>query len=148
MRMTEMEIVLSNDDKSDRLLFVEALTELQLEPIIHITRNGFELMEFLLDPDQNLPDAVFLDINMPGKTGIECLEEIRTEKQFDSLPVIIYSTSSSAKDIDQSYDLGANFYIPIPVGFESMKNVLFQAMHLLRVGEVKSLKREEFVAVY
>lgn len=148
MRMTDMEIVLSNDNKSDRLLFVEALADLELHPVIHITKHGFELMEFLLDPDQNIPNAVFLDINMPGKTGIECLEEIRADKQFDSLPVIIYSTSSATKDIDQSYDLGANFYIPIPVDFENMKGVILKAMNLLSTGEMKSLKREEFVAAY
>lgn len=60
------------------------------------------------------PDVVFLDINMPGLTGLECLKGIRSDKEFDKIPVIIYSTSSHPSWIQQAFDLKANRYFIKP----------------------------------
>lgn len=148
MGKANIEILLSNDDKSDRLLFVEALGDLELDPVIHIVKNGFKLMELLESLDEKIPDALFLDLNMPGKNGIECLTDIRSDKKYDPMAVIIYSTSSAAKDIDQTYELGANIYIPIPVDFNAMKSALAMTMDLLSTGKIHKLKKDEFVAAY
>ena len=67
------------------------------------------------------PDLVFLDLNMPCKNGVECLEEIRAVKSFKNLPVIIYSTTANATQVDASYSKGASLYLQKPSNFESIK---------------------------
>ena len=84
--------------------------------------NGADLMHMLHEGD--LPDLIFLDLNMPEKNGKECLQEIRSNRNFDSIRVVIYSTSSSRKDIDDTRTLGANLYLVKPNSFGSLKAAL------------------------
>ncbi|HEY0047074.1 MAG TPA: response regulator, partial [Flavobacterium sp.] len=77
-----------------------------------------------------LPDFIFLDLNMPEKGGKECLVEIRKHSKLKEIPVIIYSTSSSKKDIDDTYELGANLYITKPNSFTELRKAVRKIMAL------------------
>ncbi|MEJ7588012.1 MAG: response regulator [Ferruginibacter sp.] len=71
-----------------------------------------------------LPDIVFLDLNMPGKNGKECLKEIKENPRFKALPVIIYSTSAHTKDIMDTHSTGANLYIRKPSSMRGLISVI------------------------
>jgi DNA-binding NarL/FixJ family response regulator len=90
-------------------------------------------------------DVIFLDINMPFKDGITCLKEIRSMQNYNSIKVVIYSTSNSVKDIDNCYSMGANFYLTKPTcyssGLKQLKD-LFQNDYF--INNIKP-PREEFV---
>jgi CheY-like chemotaxis protein len=73
---------------------------------------------------------IFLDLNMPVKNGIECLEEIRSDKKLDWLPVIIYTTSDNPKDIETCYSLKANLYVVKPTSFESIIKTLKKIINM------------------
>ena len=70
------------------------------------------------------PDVLFLDLNMPLKNGMECLVEIRSDKTFDKLPIIIFSTSSQKQAVDTAYENGATFYLKKPDSFDKLKVAL------------------------
>ena len=68
-----------------------------------------------------LPAIVLLDLNMPGTDGREVLDAVKHDPLLTSIPVIIFTTSSNAKDIEECYRLGANSYLTKPVSFSGLE---------------------------
>ena len=124
MATKEINILLADNDEEDCFFFKDALAEIRPDIHLHIVNNGDDLLEYLHDHDSALPDIIFLDENMPGKTGIECLEKIRGNKKFKDLPVVIYSGSGVDKDVDASFRYGANIYIKKPTEFVKLKKMI------------------------
>ena len=94
---TPIHILLADDDEDDRNFFNDAITDLKIANKLTLFKNGKELMDYLENPESILPDILFLDLNMPCKTGNECLKEIRLNPRFKDISIAIYSTSSSVK---------------------------------------------------
>ena len=125
-------ILLAEDDEEDLQLTIEALKENRLGNDIRTTRDGEELMDYLLrrgayaDPaSAPVPGLILLDLNMPRKDGREALAEIKSNDALRKIPVIVLTTSKAEEDIFRSYDLGVNSFVTKPVTFaglaESMK---------------------------
>jgi CheY-like chemotaxis protein len=117
-----IQIVLADDDEDDRDLFEMAIKELTMPINLALFIDGEKLLTHL-DKNRN-PDILFLDLNMPLKSGFECLETIRSWERFKTLPVIILSTSNAKRDIDRCYDLGANFYIVKPFSYQELSSII------------------------
>ena len=128
MNTTYITLILADDDIDDCLLFEEALTELDAPVLLTTVHDGVELMDFLTNNPTRLPNIVFLDLNMPRKTGIDCLKEIKNSESFKELPVIIFSTSYHPDIASKLYNFGANHYIRKPNTFSSLKNVINQVL--------------------
>ena len=88
-----MIVLYAEDDIEDLDDFGEMMHS--IDPLVECinTRNGLETIEFLENANI-LPDFIFLDINMPSMDGKSCLRNIRKDERFNSIPVIIYTTSS------------------------------------------------------
>ena len=114
-------ILLADDDADDRELFTEAAETHNAK--VDSVPNGMQLMK-KLDESETLPDFILVDLNMPEKGGKDCLYEIRQHERFNHLPVIIYSTSSSKKDIEDTFMMGANLYITKPNSYAELKNTI------------------------
>lgn len=119
-----MNILLADDDMDDCILFQDALKEVCKESTLVIAKNGQVLMEMLLAESFVYPDAIFLDLNMPRKNGIECLEEIRKTEKLHSIPVVIFSTTAQQITVNSTYEKGANYYIQKPATFVELKSVI------------------------
>ena len=115
-------ILIADDDEDDKLLFKEALSE-QKDIFIEEFDTGAGLYKKLLHMEQ-LPNLAFLDLNMPEMGGKACLLKIRENERLRSLPVVIYSTSSTEKDIEETYKLGASLYVIKPNTFSELKRTL------------------------
>ncbi len=124
MNQRAINIILAEDDESDRINFRDALEGLKVKINVHTVNDGIELMEYLLKEETPLPYLLFLDLNMPRKGGIECLKEIRGSEKLQSIIVAIYSTSISEKDIEDTFVNGANVYIKKPNDFRTLKQSL------------------------
>lgn len=124
MRPSQLHIMLADDDEDDRLFFKEAFDEVKVEHSITTFIDGVQLMNHLMQAENPLPDIIFLDLNMPRKSGIECLREIRADNRLKEITVAIYSTSSSEQDIEDTFVSGANVYIRKPNDFTMLKKVL------------------------
>ena len=124
MSSSTLKILLADDDEGDRLLFTDALKELKTKTIVHTVNDGVELMEYLANNNNNLPQLLFLDLNMPRKNGLECLKEIRSNRKLAEIAIAIYSTSLAEKDIEETFINGANVYINKPNSFDGIKQAL------------------------
>ena len=139
-KTTSINILLADDDKDDCLFFKEAIEELTFATSLAIVHDGVQLMQHLERVSDNLPDALFLDLNMPCKNGFECLEEIKKHAVLKHLPVIVYSTSYDVEKINQLYNTGANHYICKPTDFEELKKVVNDAIMLIMQNGGQTLK--------
>lgn len=120
-------ILLADDDADDRQFFSEAIHELKMQHSLKLFNDGRQLMNYLEDPaneDMDIPHILFLDLNMPYMNGMDCLREIRKNPKFNNLSIAIYSTSSSEKDIEETFIGGANIYIRKPNDFTTLKKVI------------------------
>jgi CheY-like chemotaxis protein len=106
-----LRILLADDDDDDRFFFNIVLKELSIETQLTTAHNGEVLMQLLTENEQQLPDVLFLDLNMPRKNGSECLAEIKSNEKLKDLPVLIYSTSMHEDVADLLYAAGAHYYI-------------------------------------
>jgi len=124
-----VEILLVEDSPTDVMITCEALQEARLINNIHIVEDGVQATDFLHKygdfADVPRPDLILLDLNLPRKSGIEVLAEIKAEPELRSIPVIVLTTSSAEEDIVRSYNLHANSYVVKPVGFDDF----IQAVH-------------------
>lgn len=144
MKNTMLRILLADDDEGDRLIFKEALEELEIKNSIHTVNNGMQLMEYLTKKDTDLPDLIFIDLNMPRKNGLECLKEIRGNEMFKNISIAVYSTSALEKDIQETFRAGANVYIKKPSNFAMLKQLLFKAVAATYLSPGETVRRVNF----
>ncbi|TRZ42930.1 response regulator [Robertkochia solimangrovi] len=145
MRSKLLHIALVDDDEDDRFVFREAIGEIDIHTKLSLFDNGQELMDFLALPNIILPELIFLDLNMPIKNGITCLREIRSNPRFKNVIIAIYSTSSSEKDIEQTFIHGANIYINKPNDFDDLRNALQKVLTLNWQYANSNLNKQNFL---
>ncbi|MFD1604452.1 response regulator [Flavobacterium artemisiae] len=121
-------IYLAEDDEDDKILFLEALKELHPEIAVEVSKDGQELLNNLRKTQSGNPDIIFMDINMPCKNGFECLKEIKRERYFSGIKIIMFSTSSSSLHIELSRRLGADHYAVKPGSFQELRELLREIM--------------------
>jgi len=145
MPTDKFKIILADDDEDDCMFFREALDELSLSTTLKTVFNGLELMNLLQSDFPNLPDVIFMDMNMPLKSGMECLMELKEDDLLKEVPVIIYSTSFNPEITALLYERGAQYYIRKPANFSNIKSVITKAIYLIQKNDHFLPKKEEFV---
>ena len=137
-------ILVVDDDEDDRMFFEEVVKELPYLVHTTIARDGDEAIKTLLQLAA-LPDVIFLDLNMPLKNGLDCLNEIKQNQKIKSIPVIIFSTSSYPTMINQAYDAGAHLYIRKANNFLDFKKSIQYVLSINWKVNISRPPREEFV---
>jgi len=123
-------VFLVDDDEEDQQLFSDALTGISESVQLTILNNGVELMERLFSGTP-LPDMIFLDLYMPMMNGEECLQDIREEKRFNTIPILIYSNAFDLDMIEQLFEMGANRYLQKPNSFSELESSLEKIINSL-----------------
>ena len=117
-----VEILVVEDNPGDARLVELACLEWERNCAVNIVEDGVEAMDFLRQEGQyaqkELPELILLDLNLPRKSGREVLEEVKEDAELKRIPVIVWSSSESARDIESCYDLHANCYINKPVDLD------------------------------
>lgn len=127
--MKEVHILLVEDNEGDILLTKEAFEEAKIKTRISVAKNGQDALDYLYKRrhyvNEEKPDLILLDINIPIINGLEVLKEIKSDKLLQKIPVLVLTTSSSEKDINMAYQNHSNSYIIKPIEFEDfLKAVL------------------------
>lgn len=143
---TEYNLLLADDDDDDCDFFKEALNEITVAANLSMVHDGVQLMDYLEKHAlNNLPDVLFLDLNMPRKNGLECLAEIKANEKFQNLPIIIFSTSLDSEIVDNLYQKGASYYIRKPGDFTKLKQVIEKALTIASENHFKQPERANFI---
>lgn len=125
--MKQIVIFYADDDEDDLMFFTEAVEKISSNSEnkihLHLHLNGEHLIENIKkNKDSN--GVIFLDINMPVKSGFDILVQIRNEPEIKEFPVVMYSTSSNPDNIEKSQKLGANHYVVKPYEFNNLIKLL------------------------
>ena len=124
----DIEILLVEDNPGDVRLTKEALREAKIRNTLHVVQDGDAALAFLYKhrdyATARRPDLIFLDLNLPRRSGREVLEVVKADVDLRRIPVIILTTSDSNRDVQESYDLHANCYITKPSEMQGFLDVV------------------------
>ncbi len=109
-----MSFLIVDDDADDRMLFIEAVKEIDKTIECKIANNGEQALKLLKNTEYPLPDFIFLDIKMPRLDGKKCLFEIKKDERLTNIPVIIYTTSRAVEESKELSAMGAFHFISKP----------------------------------
>ena len=123
-------VLLVDDDPGDVLLVREAFDDHKVGNLLSVVSDGVEALEYVRAQgsysDASRPDLILLDLNLPRKSGIEVLQEIKSDPELSTVPVVVLTTSEAEEDILRAYKLHANAYITKPVDFEQFTRIVHQ----------------------
>lgn len=140
-----LHILLADDDLDDCDFFKEALEELERPIELTTLNDGVQLMNYLLSEGSSKPNMIFLDLNMPKKSGMECMLEIKSIDNLEQIPIVIYSTSLDRTVVNNLYEMGAHHYIQKPGEFYNIKAVIEKAVTKFMNNVTHARSRDEFV---
>lgn len=113
-----------DDDIDDQEIFILALENVNKDFSCRVSNSPIAALAELTAGHAPLPDYIFLDLNMPRMNGKECLKEIKKNNLLRDIPVIIYTTSSSSADREETHKLGASDFITKPHSLNELVEVL------------------------
>ncbi|MCA1990581.1 MAG: response regulator [Coleofasciculus sp. S288] len=128
MSNLSFEVLLIEDDPGDVDLTQTALAKSKLNINLRVVNDGEEALAYLHREGQYAdvvrPNLIVLDLNLPGLSGREVLSTIKSDECFNSIPVVILTTSDAEIDILESYKLGANCYVTKPIGLKQFAKIV------------------------
>jgi len=118
--MAQMNILLVDDDPEDCLIMAEAVSDCSSGSTLRYVSNGEFAIETLnVDfGNEQLPDLILLDFNMPRMNGRETLEQIKKDTRFQDIPVILYSTTINPMEREACMRMGAQEFLRKPISLE------------------------------
>ncbi len=126
-----IDILLVEDNPQDAELTVRALKKNKLANRIYVAEDGAEALDILFARGQYIqpenaapPKIVLLDLKLPKVSGLEVLNQIKSDVRTKKIPVIVVTSSREDPDIEESYARGANSYVVKPVDFEQFFNAM------------------------
>ena len=144
MPFKNLNIAYVDNDQDDRCLFEEALEELPLHCTLKLYQTGKEFMNDL-NSSLEKPDMIFLDLNMPMKSGFDCLKEIKQNEKFREIQIIIYASHINEEYVDTTFEFGANLYVRKPSSFNEIKGILSEVLQKNWDLHNLNLNKENFV---
>ena len=123
-----VEILLIEDSPADARLFELALVNSDLHHRLHTCADAAEAITFLRREGEHAgaprPDLIFLDLNMPGKSGRELLADLKLDEDLKAIPVIILTSSAAAEDISDCYRHYANCFVTKPLQLDDFMSTV------------------------
>jgi CheY-like chemotaxis protein len=117
-----IDVLLVEDDEGDVLMTREAFEYYKIKNRLHVVSDGEQALQFLRKEGQYAdaprPGLILLDVNLPRRSGLEVLAELKQDNDLLTIPVIMLTTSQAEEDIVRSYSLHANAFVSKPVDFE------------------------------
>ena len=124
-------LLIVEDEANDRFLIERAIRKSQIANPLRMVYNGEEAIAYLSGEGQfadrgafPLPILVLLDLKLPRRSGIEVLQWIRSTPRFQTLPVVVLTSSPESADVHRAYLAGANSYLVKPVAFEGLHKMI------------------------
>lgn len=124
-----LKLLLIEDDMDDVELLKEAFSDNNVEYEMEVIMEGDRVKPFLQNAEF-IPTIIIMDLNLPKTDGKEILKDIKLTDAFKTIPLIVFSTSSSKEDIEYAYSLGANKFITKPTTIAGWNETIEVIIHL------------------
>ena len=113
-------VYIVDDDPDDRQIILDAFLENKYLGDYAFIETGEELLDSLQAPSDLYPSLILLDLNMPGMMGLDILREIRNQKQYSHIPIVVLTTSTLHNDRKLAFEFGANCFLRKPDTFSHL----------------------------
>jgi CheY-like chemotaxis protein len=124
-------ILLAEDDIDDQDFITEAFQKIDSSLTIHTVLNGTKVLPFLNSlSDEQLPQLILLDYNLPEQNGADVLEQLTSNSRYQAIPKIVWSTSNWAQYRNRCLELGAAFYMVKPSDIQGIEDLAKQMIDL------------------
>ncbi|MCJ7934852.1 MAG: response regulator [Chryseobacterium sp.] len=140
-----LNVIVTDDDENTLIFFKNIFKELKISIKVQCLHHGNELMKYLNNAEALVPEIVFIKYKIPGKSSIECIEEIRANLKFNNMVVAVYSDQISENEIEELFVKGGNIYMKKPDTFESLKKVLTEVITINWQYHTSGLNKENFI---
>jgi CheY-like chemotaxis protein len=125
-----VDVLLVEDDDGDVLMTKEAFDYYKIRNRLHVVHDGEQALQFLRRTgpyaDVPRPGLILLDVNLPRRSGLEVLAELKQDPELLLIPVVMLTTSRGQEDVVRSYSLHANAFVTKPVDFEHFIDAIRQ----------------------
>lgn len=125
--MKKLNILLIEDDQIEVMKLRRSIAKMGLDHEFVEAKNGEEALKILSKPE-NLPDLIFLDLNMPKINGIEFLKILKADDVLRYLPTVILTTSNNKRDVLECYKIGVAGYILKPLKYDEYVEKISKAL--------------------
>ena len=126
-----LDILLVEDNMADIKISLRAFQNMGFQDEIYIVNDGQEALDFVYNRGEYKdlrkypqPNIILLDVNMPKVDGFEVLEQLKSDKKYAKIPVIILTSSKNEYDVERAYGFGASGYIQKPVGYDDFVKIV------------------------
>jgi len=123
MKLTNLHVLIAEDDPDDGMLVEESFAKNELYNKVSLVNNGQELVDYLKNSANNIPDIILTDINMPIMNGIEALIEIMDDAEYNKIPCFVYSTSINPTYEARCKELGVKGFLIKPFSLEEFNDI-------------------------
>jgi CheY-like chemotaxis protein len=113
-----------DDDQDDREIFCEIVRDINISINCLAWSGAEEALNCLRSFREPTPNLIFLDFNMPKMNGLQCLIELKEDILLNNIPVIMYSTGCTFKEMNYALQLGAVNYITKPSCYAKTLNAV------------------------
>jgi CheY-like chemotaxis protein len=125
-------VLVVEDSDSDVEAIGRAISRSHPDIRLEFVRRGTEVLPRLTDPAAALPDLILLDLNLPGDSGLTVLTAVRAVPAFDTVTIVVFTSSAEQVEAEACYAAGANSYIYKPINFALFQTVLRGAIDYWR----------------
>jgi len=116
-------ILLVEDNSRDATLIKEALKDSRIDHVVEVVTDGEAALQMLYSAEFK-PNLILLDLNLPKKSGLEVLKEIKKDSSLRPIPVIVMTNSRSEDDVILAYASHCNAYVRKPLGYDGLLETL------------------------
>ena len=129
-----MKVLFIEDDMIESMKMQRAISKLQYKHTLVEAKNGEEALEILNGGD--LPDIIFLDLNMPRMSGIEFLGILKSDERLKYLPTVILTTSENRADLLECFKIGIAGYVIKPLKYEDYESKIKRVFDYWEISEL------------
>ncbi|MCH7410596.1 response regulator [Belliella sp. DSM 111904] len=145
MKNVDLNILLVEDCEIDQMFFKKAIESISMKTKLVILNDGEELMKYLGKEIDFKPHILFLDIQLPKKSGLECLKEIRLNSKWSELCIVIYSNSKNDIDVEKAFVNGANIFLNKPNEIDKLVEAVKRVFSINWQYLTSSMNRDTFI---
>ena len=129
-----MKVLFIEDDMIESMKMQRAISKLQYQHTLVEAKNGEEALEILNQGD--LPDIIFLDLNMPRMSSIEFLTILKSDDRLKYLPTVILTTSENRADLLECFKIGIAGYVIKPLKYEDYESKIKKVFDYWEISEL------------
>lgn len=140
-----LNVIVADNDENTLIFFKNIFKELKISIKIQCFSNGKDLMEYLDNDDAVVPEIVFIKYTIPGKSSIECIDEVKAKSKFSNMVTAIYDDEIQENEMEETFVKGNNICMRKPSDFGTLKKVLTEIITINWQYHTSGLNKDNFI---